>query len=102
MRKRTWVYCQSPATYEVFCDKCGNIECEWSEFVGHVWCAKCNEDVSGTPGVFGGPIGIALCAMIGLFFHRVSIKTGKVSYMDDRGKYSGWKRHSTKDTQDAR
>ncbi len=91
-RKRIWVHVQKPAAYEVYCNLCGWDGCAWSEFDGHIWCYKCEKDVKGTPGIFGGPVPIALSAMLGIVFHRVSIRTGKVSYMDDRGKYSGWKK----------
>jgi hypothetical protein len=97
LKKRTWVYHLKPSAYEVFCDLCGWDGCAWSEFEGHVWCYKCEKDVKGTGGVFGGPIPIELSAMLGMTFHRISLKTGKVSYAKDAGGYTGWRkltRHS--------
>lgn len=79
LKKREWFYAQSPATYEMAGCECGNNDCEWSEFEKHLWCAKCEKDF--TPkhsGLFDGPVGINLCEMVGIFFHQINTKSGKL------------------------
>ncbi|MBW2363510.1 MAG: hypothetical protein JRF25_00260 [Deltaproteobacteria bacterium] len=76
MKRREWVYVMSPSAYEMSCDLC-NGEVEWSEFQGLVWCWRCLKDTRGNPGVFGGPIGIEACRLLGISFDRIHLKTGK-------------------------
>ena len=76
-KKRKWVYVQSPGTYDVFCDLCGNKDVEWSEYQGLVWCWRCLKNTKGTAGIFGGPIPVELTKMLGISFDRIDIKTGR-------------------------
>jgi len=82
MKKRTWHYIQKPASYEISCDKCGGHNIEWSEFVHRIWCYDCKKDVRGTPGIFGGPIPIGACAVLGISFDRWDMKKKRVLRWD--------------------
>lgn len=82
LKKRKWCYIQPPKTYEMPGCSCGNLDTEWSEYEGMLWCAKCNKDFKPEHnGLFDGPIGIQLCAMMGIHFNRYNIETGKVEYL---------------------
>ena len=80
MRKRTWIYIQSPKTYEIFCDKCGGVV-EWSEFEGMVWCPKCKIDTKGSPSIFSGPIPLEAMQLLGVSFDRLDLRTKERLYM---------------------
>jgi hypothetical protein len=83
LQKRTWHYLRSPAHFEIAPCSCGNHETQWSEFAGHLWCAKCEKDFVPThDGVFAGPIPIRTAAMLGLNFDRFNIATGCVERFD--------------------
>jgi hypothetical protein len=75
--KRDWCYCQKPAVYEVSCDLCGGDNTTWSEYQGRIWCFDCVRDTRGTGGVFGGPIPLAACELMGLSFDRIRLSDGK-------------------------
>jgi hypothetical protein len=80
MEKRTHVYVQRPKQFEISgCQECGNEDPDWSEYNGMLWCATCQKDF--TPeheGVFGGPIGVELCELLGIYFDRVNIATNEI------------------------
>lgn len=77
-KKRTWCYSQYPAVYEVLCDKCGGTNTSWSEYEHHIWCFDCKKDVKGTEGIFGGPVPIEACHLMGIRFDRIDLKTFKL------------------------
>lgn len=85
MKKREWIYIQSPTEYEIVCDRCGGTNIAWSEFKHMIWCWSCNIDTGGTEGVFGGPIPINALGLIGLTLDRIHIKTGKRMKMINMG-----------------
>ena len=80
MRKRKWHYVLLPMQYGVFCKKSRKHKTWWSEFEGMIWCYKCKKDMSGTLGIFGGPIPICTTQlMLGEnCFDRVKVATGKI------------------------
>ncbi len=88
-KNRTWFYTQKPGEYEVYCDQCKGNNTDWSEFKKMIWCHDCNLDTYGTDGVFGGPIPIRTCAMLGMFFHIYHIRLKKVLYLHANGEYWG-------------
>lgn len=76
MTKRTWIYAQSPAIYGLSLCKCGHKNPEWSEFEKRLWCPKCKKDfIPKSGGVFDSPILVECCALLGIFFHRIDLKT---------------------------
>ncbi len=79
MKKRKWCYIQNPTVYEMSCDICGGRNVTWSEFEHLIWCFDCKKDTPGNKGIFDGPIALGLCAIMGIYFDRISIRTGKVS-----------------------
>jgi len=89
LEKRTWFYIQKPKEFEVSPCSCGNDECEWSEFKGHLWCDKCQKDfIPEFNGIFAGPIPAKVTYMLGIRFDRFNIETGKVERFDiETGKY---------------
>lgn len=78
MRKRTWCYAQKPIIYEITCDLCQGTNTTWSEYIDHIWCYDCEKDTKGTEGIFGGPIGIGVCNLLGIRFDRINLKTRKI------------------------
>lgn len=89
--KRTWVYRQSPSSYDVAPCECGNVDTLWSEFKGQVWCPICEIDC--TPkhnGIFDGPIPVGATALMGISFDRIEIGTGRLIKFDvATGRYIG-------------
>ena len=81
MKKRTWIYCQSPEMYEISCDSCGGNNITWSEFEGMLWCFDCKIDTPGNEGIFDGPIPLEICKMLGISFDRIDLETGERLYM---------------------
>ena len=82
--KRTWVYVDRPAAYEIAGCSCGNQDPDWSEFKGMLWCAVCQKDfVPEHPGIFDGPIPVNTAALLGIDLRRVEFATGKVLSADD-------------------
>lgn len=80
MKKRTWIYIQEPATYEISC-RCGSKNITWSEFEGCIWCFDCETDNPGDGGVFSGPIPIHGAGILGMSFDRISLIGGYVERM---------------------
>lgn len=69
-----------PQSYEVFCDKCGSSNIDWSEYEHMIWCYDCKIDTLGNEGIFGGPIGWGVAALLGISFARWNIKKDRVEY----------------------
>jgi hypothetical protein len=83
LEKRKWHYLQPPAAFEVAPCSCGNHETQWSEFAKHIWCAKCEKDfIPVHAGIFDGPIGVKVAAMMGVRFDRLNIETNRVERFD--------------------
>lgn len=79
LEKRTWVYVQRPATYEIAGCECGNEDPDWSEFKGHLWCAACEKDFAPVHGgVFDGPIPLHTSQMLGMRFDRFNLETQQI------------------------
>ena len=77
MEKREWCWIQKPTIYEITCDLCRGQNITWSEFEGMIFCYDCKKNTRGTSGIFGGPIPMELCAMYGISFDRIHLKTEK-------------------------
>ncbi len=78
MKKRTWIYAQHPTVYEISCDKCQGTNIDWSEYEHRIWCYDCKIDTVGNEGVFSGPIPMGLSELMGIWFDRIYLKTGKM------------------------
>ena len=79
MKRRTWVYCQSPKVYEIAPCDCGNEDTQWSEFEDHLWCEKCQKDfIPAHNGIFDGPIPMRVAEMMGIRFDRIMIESAKI------------------------
>ena len=90
MKKREWVYIQPPNTYEIQCDLCGGVNIAWSEFEHMIWCYFCEKDTKGSVGIFGGPIPIEACEMLGISLDKIDLNTGKRLYLKVREKDVVW------------
>lgn len=83
LEKRTWHYLLPPAAFEMAACSCGNHQTQWSEFMSHLWCAKCEKDfIPKHAGVFDGPIPVKTAALLGIVFHRFNMATGKAERFD--------------------
>ena len=83
MKKRTWIYTQRPAVYEIAGCPCGNQDPDWSEFEKHLWCAICKKDFIPTSiGIFDGPVPINACAAMGIRFDRFNLETQQIEPFD--------------------
>lgn len=80
LEKRTWVYVQRPKEYGISgCGECGNADCDWSEYAGHVWCAECQKDfVPLHNGIFDGPIPVNCAKLLGIDLRQVNLETHEV------------------------
>lgn len=79
LEKRTWVYVQPPASYEIAPCSCGNTDTQWSEFKHHLWCDKCQKDfIPDHGGIFEGPIAVTVCSMLGISFDRFNLETNEI------------------------
>lgn len=88
---RTWVYLQRPREYGISGCACGNGDPDWSEFNRHLWCAACQRDfVPESDGIFGGPIPVEICRLMGIGFDRLNLITGEVEKFED-GRLAGRK-----------
>lgn len=77
--KREWVYAMRPHEYGISGCNCGNTDPDWSEFKGHLWCAKCEKDFKPeSDGIFGGPILVNSARLLGIDLRMVNIATGEV------------------------
>lgn len=79
LEKRTWVYVMRPAEYGIAGHSCGNNDPDWSEYQKHLWCAPCAVDfIPEHSGMFDGPIGIEVSALLGISYDRYNIQTGQI------------------------
>ena len=92
MKKRKWCYIMQPTAYEIVCDICGGSDITWSEFETRIWCYDCEKDTPGTGGIFSGPIPINLCALMGISFDRIDIKTQEIIKMKEVGDRLVWRK----------
>lgn len=84
LKKRTWVYLQSPKEYGVPGCSCGNATPEWSEFQDHLWCDKCPKDFKPENwGVFDGPIPVRTAGLLGMCFDRFNLETQTVEKFNE-------------------
>ena len=74
-KKRRWVYVCHPANYDIECEKCHGTNITWSEWEHMIWCYDCEEDVSGTGGIFDGPIPINITEALGISFNRLYLSS---------------------------
>jgi hypothetical protein len=82
-KRRVRVYVQRPAQYEIAGCICGNSDPDWSEFVGMLWCPKCQKDfIPEHGGIFDGPIPVEGCALLGIDLRCVNLETGEVEDLD--------------------
>jgi hypothetical protein len=100
LKRRKWHYLYNPIDYSVYCNSGGKINKEhktaWSEFEHMIWCYDCLEDMSGSGGIFDGPIPYQGSQMIigELCFHRYNLvkkvveapvmSKGKMYYRTDK------------------
>jgi len=79
LEKREWVYVMRPNAYEIAACACGNDDCDWSEYKGHLWCQKCEKDfLPEHNGVFDGPIPVGVATMLGMSFDRFNLATQQI------------------------
>ncbi len=79
VEKRTWVYVQRPASYEIAGCTCGNNDPDWSEFKKHLWCQKCEKDfLPEHNGVFDGPIPVGVATLLGMSFDTFNLETQQI------------------------
>jgi hypothetical protein len=80
LTRREWCYCARPKEFEVSgCPMCGNPDPDWSEYRHHCWCPNCEIDFQpDCDGVFGGPVGVQLCELIGVYFDEFNVQTGEL------------------------
>jgi len=85
MKKRKWIYINSPVSYDIRCDKCwdGKINetgtnIDWSEYEGKIWCYDCKKDVTGFIGIFDGPIPMRTTELLGCSLKRFYLKSKKI------------------------
>lgn len=78
--KRTEVYVQRPASYEISgCPTCGNLDPEWSEWQDYLWCPACQIDfIPESGGIFYGPIPVNGMRLIGIDLRRIRLATGEI------------------------
>jgi hypothetical protein len=83
MTKRTWHYNQPPKVYGIEPCQCGNVDTEWSEYQGNLWCPICKVDyIPKHWGVFDGPINLNLCRLMGIDFDRWNLETNEFEEFD--------------------
>lgn len=102
LEKRTWCYIHQPDEFEIAPCECGNSKTQWSEFVGHLWCDKCNKDfMPAHNGVFSGPIAVGIANMLGVSFDRINLVTHKVERFNlatgDYSEFEVGQNHRSKD-----
>ena len=83
LEKRTWYYLQAPRVFDMAACACGNSQPQWSEFVKHLWCEKCQVDfIPQHGGIFDGPIPSKVAALMGIRFDRRNLLTGNIERFD--------------------
>jgi hypothetical protein len=79
LEKRKWCYVQHPSVYEIAPCACGNVDTQWSEFKGRLWCDRCAVDfIPEHNGIFDGPIPLMTSAMLGISFDRINLETNEI------------------------
>jgi hypothetical protein len=80
LEKREWSYCARPCNFEVSgCPMCGNPDPEWSEYKHYCWCRDCKIDFQPeSNGIFGGPICVQACELIGVCFDEYNLVNGEI------------------------
>jgi len=79
LEKRKWCYVLQPSAYEMAPCACGNGDTQWSEFAGRLWCSRCDVDfIPAHNGIFDGPIPVATCDLLGIYFDRVNLETNEI------------------------
>jgi hypothetical protein len=86
MDKRTWHYILPPNKFDIICPKCKGTNIQWSEYVHHIWCYKCNEDLELRNGyLFDGPILINLSVdVLSINFDRFNIETNEIELFNKK------------------
>lgn len=90
MRRRWWHYVCKPAKYDIRCDRCNGVNIEWSEYEHMIWCYDCKVDTPGNGGIFGGPIPMGACEILGISFDRWNMKKQRVEYLRLCGNHLKW------------
>lgn len=68
-----------PKDFEMAPCKCGNTDCQWSEYRGRLWCPVCKMDfVPDHAGVIDGPVGVEVCRLLGIVFDSFDLTTQQV------------------------
>jgi len=89
--KRRWAYILQPKDFEIGGCKCGNNECQWSEYAKHLWCAKCKVDfVPEHGGIFDGPIPVQASALMGIVFHRYNLRSKRLVEYPSKEWHKTW------------
>jgi len=91
MKRRTKIFCQPPSVYNITCNLC-NGEVEWSEYEHEVWCWRCLKDVPGNPGIFGGPIPLEACEIMGICLDKIDLATGERLKIKTKGEKVVWEK----------
>jgi hypothetical protein len=79
LKKRKKCYVMPPRAFEIAGCDCGNQNTQWSEYEGHLWCAKCEKDfIPAHGGIFDGPIPVGTCRILGIRFDEIDLETGEV------------------------
>lgn len=97
LEKRTWHYINSPASFDMHCDKCEGRNITWSEYAHKIWCYDCEVDTEGFKGVFDGPIPVEGAWMLGLSFDIFNMETGKIERFEIAQTKSDWVEESEED-----
>ncbi len=81
--KREWVYLMRPKNFDMAQCSCGNKDCDWSEYINHLWCPVCQKDFRPEHGgIFDGPILMQVSALCGVYFDRQHLESGDVEFYD--------------------
>lgn len=79
LKKRKWVYVQSPKQYGIALHGCGHLDPAWSEYAKHLWCPQCQIDfIPEHGGIFDGPIPIHTARLMGICFDRFNLETEQI------------------------
>lgn len=79
MEKRKWCYVMKPQDFQISCDICKSDNITWSEYAHHIWCYDCKIDTKGDGGIFSGPIPAMATQILGIYFDKFNLKTGKIA-----------------------
>lgn len=76
--KRTWHFVQKPNYFEISCPKCASFDLAWSEYMDHIWCYECKEDLTGYKSPFSGPIPSGTAKLLGIDLRVFNMETNKI------------------------